>query len=163
MTVAIRSLSKGFRRGRGVGATRKDAYKLDSKLAGTACCTGCGAVYCAGRWSWRARPAEARSITCPACRRIHDRFPAGELRLEGAFLERHDELMGLIRNVEEREKSLHPLERLMSVRRQRGVLVVQTTGMHLARRIADALRRAFHRKATLKFSLGEDFVRVEWL
>jgi hypothetical protein len=58
--------------------------------------------------------------------------------------------------------SQHPLERLMSIRTERGVLVIETTGMHLARRIADAIRRTFHREAELQFQQGEDFVRVLW-
>jgi hypothetical protein len=154
--------ARGFRRGRGVGGTRHDAYAPRQKIAGPACCSGCGAVYDAGRWSWRARPNACASIVCPACRRIRDRFPAGVLRFEGDLGAREAEILGLLKNVEAREKRDHPLERLMSVRRAGGGLTVETTGLHLARCLAGALERAFHREAEIRFLREQDLVRVTW-
>lgn len=162
MTIAMRAVSKGFRRGRGEGRERHDPYRSDAKRAGPGCCSGCGAVYLRGRWSWRARPYGARAMECPACARIRERTPAGILVLDGELGERRGELLGLVRNVEERERSQHPLERLMSLRERKDGLHVETTGVHLARRIADALRRTFHAQAEFEFSPGEDLVRVRW-
>lgn len=162
MPTVIRRVSKGFRRGRGTGSARHDPYKLDGKLAGSGCCTGCGAIYLNGRWSWRKRPFGARAMECPGCLRIRERSPAGILRIHWEAGARREELLGLIRNVEERQRSQHPLERLISVRERAGVLVVETTGVHLARRISDALQRTFHRDAQLKFAPGEDLLRVRW-
>ncbi|MCY3000264.1 MAG: BCAM0308 family protein [Planctomycetota bacterium] len=161
MTSAIRSKSRGFQRGRG-GSERHDPYRSDAKLAGPGCCPGCGAVYLAGRWSWRRRPIGARGIECPACARIRERCPAGVLRLDGNLGSRRDELLGLVRNVEERERLQHPLERVIAIRARRGGLVVETTGVHLARRITDALERAFHSAAELDFAPGEELLRARW-
>jgi hypothetical protein len=162
MASVVRSVSRGFRRGRGEGRERQDSYRRDAKLAGPGCCPGCGAVYLRGRWSWRGRPYGARPIECPACERIRERTPAGILVLDGSLDRRRGELLGLVRNVEERERSLHPLERVMVLRERRDGLYVETTGVHLARRIADALRRSFHIAAALDFARGEELVRVRW-
>lgn len=162
MTSAMRSVSKGFRRGRGEGGERHDPYRRDGKRAGPGCCSGCGAVYLRGRWTWRARPYAARAMECPACERIRERTPAGILQLGGELGKRREELRGIVRNVEERERGQHPLERLIVVRERRDGLYVETTGVHLAHRIADALRRTFHVSAALDFSPGADLLRVRW-
>lgn len=162
MASAVRSVSRGFRRGRGEGRERQDPYRRDGKLAGPGCCPGCGAVYLRGRWSWRGRPYGARSIECPACERIRERTPAGILTLDGGAANRRAELLGLVHNVEGRERALHPLERVMILRERRDGLYVETTGVHLARRIAEALRRSFHTAAALDFARGEELVRVRW-
>lgn len=162
MASIVRTKSKGFQRGRG-GAKRHDPYKRDGKLAGPGCCPGCGAVYLAGRWSWRKRPYGARGIECPACTRIRERCPAGILRLEGELGARRDEVLGLVRNVEERERLQHPLERVIAIRERRFGLLVETTGVHLARRITDALQRAFNTAAELDFAPGEDLLRARWV
>lgn len=162
MTSAKQGKSRGFQRGRG-GSGRHDPYRSDAKLAGPGCCPGCGAVYLAGRWSWRRRPKGARGIECPACTRIRERVPAGILQLEGDLGSRRDELLGLVRNVEERERLQHPLERVIAIRERRGGLQVETTGVHLAQRITGALERAFHRAATLDFAPGEELLRARWI
>lgn len=162
MSSVMRSISKGFRRGRSEGRERHDPYRRDGKRAGPGCCTGCGAVYLRGRWSWRVRPYGARAMECPACERIRERTPAGILRLDGELGTRRGELLGLVRNVEERERGQHPLERLMVVRERKDGLHVETTGVHLARRIAEALRRSFHEPAQLEFLPHEELVRVRW-
>jgi hypothetical protein len=161
MSSAVRSGSRGFRRGRGEGRERQDPYRRDAKRAGSGCCPGCGAVYLRGRWTWRGRPFGAQAIECPACERIRERTPAGILRLDGDAKNRA-ELLGLVHNVEGRERALHPLERVMVLRERRDGIYVETTGVHLARRIADALRRSFHEAAALDFALGEELVRVRW-
>ena len=43
---------------------------------------------------------------CPACQRIAEDLPAGTISLRGAFVKAHtDELSGLIRNTEEKERA----------------------------------------------------------
>ncbi|WP_272481676.1 BCAM0308 family protein, partial [Rhodothermus marinus] len=81
---------------------------------------------------------------CPACRRAADRYPAGYVELAGAFLSTHqEEILNLIRNLEEQEKQARPLERIMAMEVQNGRCYVTTTGVHLARRIGEALARAY--------------------
>jgi NMD protein affecting ribosome stability and mRNA decay len=152
----------GWRRGRGVGGTRHDSYKPRQKLPEPTVCPKCGAVYHKGRWTWAERPAGAGERTCPACRRIADHFPAGCLRILGDLGPREAELLNLVRNQEAAEKAEHPLERLMEIQRDREGLLVTTTGIHLARRIAEALQRAFHEHVEIQYLKEQDLVRVTW-
>ena len=90
-----------------------DTYKLKGKLPEPTVCPECGAVYHEGRWHWAPRPDGAHETLCPACHRVHDRYPAGYLTLSGAFLKDHrDEILGLAHNIEAREKAEHPYTRL---------------------------------------------------
>ena len=87
-----------------------DAYKSSTKLPTPTVCPECGAVFADGRWQWLARPESAHSEMCPACHRIHDRFPAGYVTIKGAFFEEHrDEIVRLIESHEKKEKSARPL------------------------------------------------------
>ena len=68
----------------------------------------------------------------------------------------------MIRNTEKLEKGEHPLERLIEIANEEDSLVVTTTGMHLARRIASALKRRFHGGVAIRYPEGESLVRVDW-
>jgi hypothetical protein len=82
--------------------------------------------------------------TCPACRRIQDDYPGGCLKLEGDFArEQEEQILGLARNVEERARNEHPLQRLMATGRQENGLLLTSTGAHLAHAIATALCHAY--------------------
>jgi hypothetical protein len=81
--------------------------------------------------------------------------------LDGPFFEEHrEEILDLIRNVEEREKREHPLERLMDRGDDGDILT--TTGVHLARRIGEGLKRAYRGNLTVKYGEDSEFVRVNW-
>lgn len=141
----------------------KDVYGLRGKLPEPTVCPTCGAMYHAGRWTWGAAPADAHRTACPACRRAADHYPAGIVTAEGAFaLEHADEIQGLIRNLEEREKSEHPLKRIMGLRREEGALVVETTDARLARGIGEALHHAYRGALDYRFSEAEAVLRVHW-
>ena len=100
-------------RSRAAGAER-------GKLPQVTACPSCGATYRAGRWTWKPAPTDAHEKTCPACERIAERYPAGVLRVEGMFAARHrDDLIGLVRNVEQRERSRHPLKRIIKIATRR--------------------------------------------
>ncbi len=90
-------------------------------------------------------------------------MPAGILSLSGSFLQEHrDELIGLIRNVEALEKGEHPLERIMSIRENDDGLEVRTTGVHVARRIGDALGRSYQGDLNFTYGNGEKSIQVSW-
>jgi NMD protein affecting ribosome stability and mRNA decay len=107
-------------------------------------CPKCRASYRAGRWTWRPAPSDAGEQLCPACRRVVDRYPAGVLQVEGAFAAAHrDDLIGLLRNVEERERRNHPLKRVMAIRKKKDGFIVETTDAKLAQALGRALRKAY--------------------
>jgi hypothetical protein len=159
---SARGLARGWRRGRGVGGTRHDAYRPRTKLPEPAVCQKCGAVWHKGRWTWDRVPKGAQEHTCPACLRIAEKQPAGRLRLEGDFTGLKREILRLVRNQEEAETAQHPLERLMGVDQEPWGISITTTGIHLARRIAEALRRTYHERVQIRYLKAQDLVRVVW-
>ena len=140
-----------------------DAYKSSAKLPTPTLCPECGAVFADGRWRWLPRPDGAYSKLCPACHRIHDHFPAGYVKLEGEFLAQHRaELMQLVRNLEEKEKAEHPLQRVMDIVDEDGGVLVTTTDVHLAHGIGEALHRAYKGTLDSQHNAQEKRVRVRW-
>lgn len=140
-----------------------DPYKNRGHLADPTVCSECRATYHAGRWTWSAGPADAARATCPACQRIRDRYPAGIVTLRGAFLAEHrDEIVALARNVEEREKSEHPMNRIMAVAEEDGAIVVTTTDSHLARAIGSAVYAAYKGDVDYSYADEQTLLRVTW-
>lgn len=141
-----------------------DPYKLVAKLHEPTFCPQCGAVYHQGRWKWMPRPEDAQPSLCQACHRINDHFPAGIITLTGKFVGPHkDEIVRLVRHLEEAEKSEHPLNRIMDIDdKVPDRLEISTTDIHLPRRIADELRRTYKGEHTEHFDEGGYFVRIGW-
>jgi len=140
-----------------------DPYKAQHKPGEPSVCSTCGAVFHDGRWRWMMRPKEAAAVTCQACHRIKDKFPAGELTLKGAFVATHkDELLGLARHNEELENKEHPLNRIMGIESDGAKILITTTDIHLPRRIGEALSHAYHGRLDFKYDEDGYFVRVHW-
>ena len=140
-----------------------DTYHGQLKARGPRRCPDCGAIYVRGRWRWQTLMPPPAALQCPACRRIHDRYPAGEVVLSGAFTASHaDEILHLVRNIAAAENRDHPLHRVMDVRRGNGVIEITTTDVHLPRRIGHALEHAW--RGILKTHYDEKgyFARVTW-
>lgn len=126
-------------------------------------CHQCDAVFLDGNWVWADRPTQAIEVLCPACRLIHDRFPAGFVHVSGDYFLRHrDELIHLIETESEKEQSERPLERVMESTQEGAGMVITTTGAHLARRLGEALHRACHGELNFHYSDAENLVRVYW-
>ena len=149
---------------RNVQEFRHDTYKLKAKLAEPTICPVCGACYRKGRWVWAERPeGEVEEHKCPACQRIEDCYPAGELTLRGAFVKaHHDEISNLVRNTEELERGEHPMNRIMAIEEDGDSLVVLTTDLHLPRRIGEALQHAWDGDLDMHYDDEGYFVRVNW-
>jgi NMD protein affecting ribosome stability and mRNA decay len=140
-----------------------DSYKADRKLREPTRCPDCGAVFQKGRWIWGSAPAAAHEERCPACHRIHDRFPAGFVALKGAFFAEHrDEVMHLIRNHEAKEKAERPLQRIMAIEDSADGAMVTTTDAHLARDIAMALHRAYKGELDFHYNKQDVLLRATW-
>lgn len=138
-----------------------DTYKSGPRPADGTQCRTCGVQFHQGRWVWPGvGQAAGTQGECPACRRKRERYPAGVIDLEGDLGQRGEELENMIRNLAEAERSTHALERLMRVERTSDHLHVETTGVHLARRIASALERQ-KANVRIQFAAEQAFVRVE--
>lgn len=153
---------RGARRDRLIQDERHDVYRTRGKLPEPSRCASCGAVFRDGRWQW-IEDSGAAPVTCPACQRIEDRYPAGFVTLSGEFLQEHrDEILGLVHKVETREKSQHPLKRLMEVRDEGGEISITTTDLQLARSIGEALQHAYEGELDYQYTKAADSLRVTW-
>lgn len=143
-----------------------DTYKSKRKLPEPTVCPDCGAVFRAGRWAWGDKPLEAHRSLCPACHRIRDHYPAGHVTLRGSFVREHrGEVLGLVRNVEARERASHPLKRIIGIagsEESADDMVITTTDIHLARSIGDELYAAYSGRMDYYYVDDANHVRVRW-
>lgn len=159
------SANIGRRRwGRAQQDAPQDPYKLIKKPHEPTVCPQCGAVYHEGRWHWAERPADAHEELCQACHRINDHFPAGVVTLSGPLVALHkDEMLRLARHQEEIEKHDHPMNRIIDI--DDGTvdrIVINTTDIHLPRRIVEAQKRAWHGETNFHYDENGYFVRANW-
>ena len=140
-----------------------DPYQTRKKLPDPSACTECHAMYRDGRWQWAAPPSDAKPVLCPACQRGRDGLPAGILRLEGEFhLSHRAEVLGLLRNIEEREVKAHALKRIMSVEEEGQTLTITTAHPGLARGLGDALHHAYRGELDYHYPEEGGVLRVRW-
>jgi NMD protein affecting ribosome stability and mRNA decay len=141
-----------------------DPYRAQAKRKGPARCSECGATYARGVWRWQAVTPPARLATvCPACQRIEDRYPAGEVTVSGSFVAKHgEEIEGLIHHTAENEGREHPLHRIMEWKRRKGALVITTTDVHLPHRIGHALKDAWGGALATHYDDKGYYARVTW-
>ena len=144
-------------------AKRHDPYQAAGKYTEPTRCATCGAVFHRGRWQWAGAPQDSHMALCPACQRIRDKLPAGELTLEGAFVHAHRaELVRLVRNEAEHEGKEHPVHRIMQLDEGADRVLVSTTDIHLPQRIGEALKRAYDGELQVHYGHDEYSVRVHW-
>ncbi len=140
-----------------------DPYRERYKPREPAVCPICDVVFEHGHWQWKPRPTDSEEHICPACHRIQDHMPAGYVTLTGPFFAAHREpILQLVRNEESRAKAEHPMERIMQVESQGEDTIVQTTDIHLAKRIGDALYHAYRGELDTRYSRDEFLVRIYW-
>jgi len=145
----------------------RDRYlpRLDPK--GIIQCSGCGAFHHRRHWTLIA-PADFSSqvhrdlVFCPACRKIQDRFPGGELTLLGIENENREEISRILRNEESRAREKNPLERIMSMQAAQGGWRVETTTEKLAQRLGRSIHKARGGQVDYKWGHNNKFVRVVW-
>lgn len=126
-------------------------------------CKTCGAIFTTGRWIWKERPESAHEAVCPACLRIANHHAAGFIELKGDFYQhRKQEVMNLVRNVEALQKTNYPLERVIEIQEMDEHTLITTTGVHVARRIGEALARSYQGKFSFQYGADEKLIRVYW-
>ncbi|MGH0035038.1 MAG: BCAM0308 family protein [Myxococcota bacterium] len=154
---------QGGRRDRLIQGHEHDPYRAPKKPSEPTVCPECGATFRGGRWTWARGPVDAPRQLCPACQRVRDGYPGGYLTLEGAFLVAHQqEIVGLARNVEEREKKEHPLKRIIELEVREDRIEITTTDMHLARAIGEGVQHAYGGDLDLRYSEDEMLLRAHW-
>jgi len=142
---------------------RHDPYQAKGKYKERAACSDCGAVFRRGRWQWGTVPNDALAVLCPACKRVRDELPAGYLTIEGDVIDAHrDELLRLVRNEAERERSDHALHRIIAIDAGPARILVTTTDVHLPRRIGHALESAYGGHLDLRYGEDEYSLRAHW-
>lgn len=102
---------------------------------------------------------------CPACRRIVERLPAGELELSGPFLNaHHGEVMQLLLHNEQRIRSEHPLERLMWMESNdlSGATRIALSGHHITRGLAKRLQHAYGGRLSGENVPAGSQLRLHW-
>lgn len=139
-----------------------DPYQATRKYADGTRCPECRALFHDGRWTWSDAASE-HEVLCPACHRIRDELPAGFVILDGDFATAHrDEILNLVRHLEQRERREHPLQRIMAIEETDGGLRVTTTDIHLARDLGAALHAAYKGKLEYHYNDAEYLLRVHW-
>ncbi len=141
-----------------------DPYFVKEKYQDPSVCVKCNVVFHDGMFEWSGvTPPGAQKMICPACRRIDDDYEGGHVVLEGAFLAGHkSDVENIIRNAEQAEKRSRPLERIISILDKGDRIEIKTTYEHLARRIGEAVHKAYKGELKLQYLESEKFVRVYW-
>ena len=141
-----------------------DPYAVTAKPPEGTACPKCKATFHGGRWTWTKPERDAVELTCPACQRIDDRFPAGYITIKGEFFKQHkDEIVALLHNHEKKEKAERPLQRIMGMDEKKdGTLEVTTTDSTLARGLGEALHDAYKGDLKVRYSRDENLVRAVW-
>ena len=143
--------------------TVHDSYKAKGKLPEPTTCPDCGAIFYGGRWQWLPAPPHSHKECCPACHRIRDQFPAGFVSVNGDFVAAHEqEILHLIEHQAMKEKTEHPLQRIMAIEKSQHGYLITTTDIHLARGIGEALHHAYKGELEFHYNPEQYLLRVNW-
>lgn len=128
-------------------------------------CTGCGAFYYRRRWTLTPSEGIEKALRmgllyCPACRKIKDRYPSGELHLSGVSGAERRHILHILRNEERRAREKNPLGRIMHLEATNGDWRLETE--KLAQRLGRSVKKARGGKLIYQWSHNNKFVRVLW-
>lgn len=147
-----------------------DPYLPEGSYPDNTICSECGAVWHNQHWNWNdslrdtlVAAGTPNEVVCPGCRITASRDPQGVVTLKGDYWLQHEtDIINLIRNEEDRGTNTNPLERIIDIRREGDILVVETTTEKLAQRIGRAVHSAHKGDVEYKWSDGNQLVRVYW-
>jgi len=145
----------------------KDMYLPRRTPKGVIQCSGCGAFYARRHWTLN-RPAgfsnsvHTHPIYCPACLKIRDRVPGGELHLLTVESAERGEIARILRNEEARARVKNPLERIMRLNTENMGWRIETTTEKLAQRLGRSIKKARGGSLDYKWGHNNKFVRVVW-
>jgi hypothetical protein len=139
-----------------------DPYKAEA-IEPTVCPI-CFAVFKDYRWQWAARwPIDSHQHICQACHRMRDSCPAGIVSIRGGFAKSHQaEILSLSRRVEQHEKFLYPLRRIMGIEEGRELIAIKTTDIDLPRVIGRSLHQAYGGELEIQYQEESYSVQVNW-
>ena len=141
---------------------RHDLYQSRRTYKEPTVCARCGDVYERGGWRWGDAPTHAQLEISPACAHSRDKLPAGFITVPGKFFDTHrPELLQLARHAAGQEAAEHPLHRIMHIAETPAGAVI-TCVIHSARRIGEALKRAYHGDLNIRFGEDEYSMHVDW-
>ncbi|HSE91029.1 MAG TPA: BCAM0308 family protein [Candidatus Binatia bacterium] len=145
----------------------RDSYLPKKSPAGIIQCRGCGAFYVRRRWTLSPSPGFSPSVPapfayCPACKKMQEHYPGGELQLLGVDAGERGEIVRILRNEEERAREKNPLERIMRLQEAKGNWKVETTTEKLAQRLGRCVKKARGGNIAYKWGHNNKFVRVVW-
>jgi hypothetical protein len=136
-----------------------DPHQRQQKLDDDTAWPQCAAVYHKGRWHWGQNPRTApRLCVRPAGASMTSFRPASS----NCVVPSGVSIVRLVCHQEEAGKREHPLNRIITIEEDAEGIVINTTDIHLPRRIGEAVQRAFHGSLNEDFDQGGYFVRVNW-
>jgi NMD protein affecting ribosome stability and mRNA decay len=138
---------------RSVQKSRHEMQEFGPGKKGVAVCNKCGAYYFKKSWHHDAaaflgkrenRGLETAKILCPACQMIKNNQFEGKVIIKKAPAELVSELENMIDNYCARAYEKDPMDRMISMKKEKGDYVVTMTENQLAQKLARKIEDSFN-------------------
>jgi len=129
-------------------------------------CPRCGLVFRRRRWQ-RIEDFDPKTAKekhkCPACRKEEDHYVMGIVYINGDFFKtRRTEIMNMLKNEEKKQIIHNPLDRIMTIREEKGGTCLETTSENLAVHLGRMLYHSYGGDIEYRFSDEQKLARVFW-
>ncbi len=135
-------------------------------------CENCGIFYYKKSWHHNADKFIAKRenkdlpvgfTLCPACTMIRNKQYEGILLVKNVPADKVGEVIKLIKNYGKRAYEIDPLDRVIEIKEEGGMIIVKTTENELASKLAKKIKDAFNKvKTKISFSREPgDLARAE--
>ncbi len=126
-------------------------------------CPRCGLPRAGARFGWGGGSAGAHAERCPACGQVHDEFPSGTVILSGeGFIERRKQVLEWMVTLAKTLDRDHPGKLIESIEQRGAEVLIRTSDAGVARRIGDALCKAFGGALEYRYPHPATMLNVEW-